>query len=118
MTVLVVTPSLHSVEPYPIGDGYAIVMGHFTVDTGDYVAGGFDVASTAALRLANLRLTTVNRIIFGGGNIVRTRAYYVKSTGKVKIFLEDVATGIEAEHAAAAMTAANYPFIAVGQLQA
>lgn len=88
------------------GDRY-LITGEVTLDTGDYAAGGF------ALNATNLGVDVVERVLVGKPSIVRTSAYWIKSTSKVKVFLEDVITGIEAEHAASALTAQSIPFIAV-----
>lgn len=90
------------------GDVY-IVTGEITFDTGDYAAGGL------AITAASLGLDSVQRLLVGKTSIIRTSAYWLKSTGKLKIFLQDSISGIEAEHAASALTAQSIPFIAVGR---
>ena len=109
MAAAVLTYNLDQPDKIHLGGGRYLVTGEITNDTGDYAAGG--VAVTAA----SFGLDTIERLIVGKPSIVRTSAYFVKSTLKIKIFLEDVISGIEAEIGAVALTASSTPFIAVGK---
>lgn len=107
MAAAVLTFNLDQPDKVHLGGGRYLVTGEVTTDTGDYAAGGLAVTA------ANFAGDTIERILFGGSSIVRTHAYFVKSTLKIKVFLEDSISGIEAEHAASALTAQSWPFIAV-----
>ena len=91
------------------GDLY-IVTGEITTDTGTYTAGGLVITP------ASLFLDSVQRLFVGKPSIVRTSAYWIKSTGRLRVFIEDAISGIELEVATgAALTASSIPFIAVGR---
>lgn len=107
MTTLVLTTILDQPERVQLAGDRWLVSGEFVTDTGDYVTNGIAIAASL------LNADTIERLIVGKPSIVRTSAYWIKSTGKIKIFLEDTISGIEAEHAASALTAQSIPFIAV-----
>ena len=107
MAAAVLTYNLDNADRIQLGGNQWLVTGEITSDTGDYAAGGLTIAASS------LNADTIDRLIVGKTSIVKTSAYYVKSTGKIKIFLEDAISGIEAEHAASALTAQSIPFIAV-----
>jgi len=116
---MAIVVSLDQTEPLQVrGDKY-VISGVVTVDTSSYTTGGLAaLADSAANCLANFRLNSIDRIAFSdGGSIVDTRAFHVKSTGLIKLF-KNVSGSAEIEHAASAMTAASYPFIAFGRLAA
>lgn len=107
MAAAVLTYNLDNADRIQLGGNQWLVTGEITADTGDYAAGG--VAVTAA----NFNATTIDRLILGGTSILGTHVYWVKSTLKIKVFKEDAISGVEAEHAASALTAQTWPFIAV-----
>jgi hypothetical protein len=107
MAAAVFTYNLDNADRIQLGGNQWLVTGEITSDTGDYAAGGVAIAASS------LNADTIDRLIVGKTSIIKTSAYWIKSTGKLKIFLEDVISGIEAEHAASALTAQSIPFIAV-----
>lgn len=96
-------------DPLHLGGNRYLVTGEITTDTGDYASNGI------ALTASNFLLDSFDRVIVGKPSIIRTSAYWVKSTGKLKIFVEDAISGIEAEHPASALTAQSIPFVIVGR---
>ncbi len=109
MAAPVLTYNLDQPDKVHLGGDRYLVTGEITTDTGDYAAGG------TAVTAASFGLDTIDRLIVGKPSIVRTSAYFVKSTLKIKLFIEDGTTGIEAEHPTSALTAASIPFVAVGR---
>ena len=106
MAALVVTTILDQPDRLPVTGQDALVSGEFVLDTGDYASGGFAVAASS------LSADTIVRLIVGHSSILGVDAYWIKSTGKVKLFKDDIA-GVSAEHAASAATAQSIPFVAV-----
>ncbi len=107
MAAAVLTFNLDQPDKVHLGGGRYLVSGEITTDTGDYATNGLAVTA------ANFGGDTIERVLLGGSSIGRTHVYFVKSTLKIKVFLEDGTTGIEAEHGASALTAQSWPFIAV-----
>jgi hypothetical protein len=94
------------------GDDY-LVTGTITTDTGDYAAGGLAIVPST------FGLDTYETFILGPSSIATIHTYFIPGAsyilGKIKLFKEDGTTGIEAEHAASALTAQTWPFIAIGR---
>ncbi len=109
MAAVAITYNLDQPDKVHLGGGRYLVTGEITFDTGDYATGG------VAISASNLGLDTIDRFIVGKTSIIKTSAYWIKSTGKLKVFLEDGTSGIEAEHAASALTAQSIPFVAIGK---
>jgi len=105
----VLTFALDQEIPVQISGDRYVVSGHFTYDTGTYVAGG------AAIAASSLRLDSIDRLVLGGSSIGNHRQYWVKSTGKVMTFHKLTANFLPTEHTAVAMTAQTVPFIAFGR---
>lgn len=111
MAAAVVTfnPAQNQLTPIQLKGDLHLAIGEITFDTGDYASGG--VALAASL----FSLDSVLAVNNGGSSIVRTHGYWVPSTGKFKIFIEDGTSGIEAEHGASALTAQSYPVVVLGR---
>src|SRR5258708_30055888 len=84
-----------------------LITGTITNDTGTQAAGG-----TAYDPVAQLQLTTLERLLLGASSVILVRSFWVKSTGKIQQFIES--TGTELDVGAAAATASSFPFIAIG----
>lgn len=69
----------------------AVTFGTVTGDGGAYVSGGFAVAA------ALFGLDTVDHVVLNHPDTATVSARYVKSTGKILLYLEDVISGIAAE---------------------
>src|SRR5688572_12263625 len=108
MAAVVVTTNLDQADKVHLGGDRWLVTGEWTYDTGDYATNGLAVTA------ASLGLDSIDRLLVGHSSILGVDAYWIKSTGKVKFFKDDIA-GVSAEHAASAMTAQSVPFIAVGR---
>jgi hypothetical protein len=109
MAAAVLTYNLDQADKVHLGGDRYLVTGDITTDTGDYASGG--VAVTAA----SFGLDTIDRLLVGKPSIVATSVYWIKSTLKLKIFLENSISGIEAEHGVSALTASTIPFVVVGR---
>lgn len=118
MTVLAVTVALDQEVPQHISGDVYVITGSITYDTGVYVTGGDLMTDTAAHTLANFRLNSVDRLVLDGGSIGNLRHVWVKSTGAIKSFHKLTANFLPVEHAASAMTAQTFGFIAFGRLAA
>lgn len=108
MAAAVLTFNLDQPDKVHLGGGRYLVSGEITTDTGDYATGGLTVAA------ASFGLDTIDRLIVGHSSILGIDPYWIKSTGKIKVFKDD-AGGISAEHAASALTAQSIPFVAIGK---
>ena len=106
MAAAVLTYNIDNADRVHLGGNQWLVTGEITTDTGDYAAGGLAIAASS------LNADTIDRLIVGHSSILGVDPYWVKSTLKIKIFKDD-AGGISAEHAASALTAQSWPFIAV-----
>lgn len=106
MAAAVLTFNLDQPDKVHLGGGRYLVTGEITTDTGDYATGGLTLAASS------FGGDTIERLIVGHSSILGVDPYWVKSTGKLKIFKDD-AGGISAEHAASALSAQSWPFIAV-----
>lgn len=108
MAAVAITYNLDQPDKVHLGGGRYLVTGEITFDTGDYATGG------VAISASNLGLDTIDRFIVGHSSILGIDPYWIKSTGKLKVFKDD-AGGISAEHAASALTAQSIPFVAIGK---
>jgi hypothetical protein len=83
--------------------------------TGTITIPGTDVdASGGTLYpIAQLDATTVDRMLVLGTSIIRTHAFWIKSTGKIAWFIEHGTTGDDAAVGAAAPGAQSAAFIAI-----
>lgn len=109
MAAVALTYNLDTPDKVHLGGGRYLVTGDITFDTGDYATGGISLSASS------FGLDTIDRVLVGKPSIVRTSVYWIKSSGKLKVFIEDAISGIEAEHAASALTAQTIPFVAVGR---
>lgn len=95
-------------NPLPIRGDVHVAVGEVTTDGGDYAAGGFELAASL------FDLDTIDHIQVGHSSAAGVTARFVKSTGKLFVWDEDNASGIEAEHAAAAISA-SFPVTVWGR---
>jgi len=84
-----------------------LVTGTITNDTGDSTTSG------VLYPVAQLDATTIDRLLITSTSVIRTHAWWDKSSGKIEHFIEDGTTGDEAEVGAAALGAQTMSFIAI-----
>ena len=108
MAALTASYNLDNADRIQLGGDQWLVTGELTLDLGDYATGGLTVAASS------LNADTIVRLIVGKPSVIKQSAYWIKSTGRIKLFLQDVISGIEAEQGnATAPGAQSIPFIAV-----
>lgn len=111
MAAVVVGFNSHSKRnPIHLGGDTYQVVGEITTDGGDYASGGF--ALTASL----FGLDYIDAVLVGHSSSAGITGRYVQSTGKVLVYDEDNTSGVEAEYAAAAISA-SFPVIVTGRLE-
>lgn len=108
MAAAVLTTNLGQADKVHLGGGKYLITGTITSDTGDYATGGLAVTA------ATFALDRLDTLFVATSSIISTRPYFDKANLKIKVFKEDGISGIEVEHAASALSAQVWPYIAIG----
>lgn len=102
------TTTIAQLRKTAVGERFQVVAK--VTESGTYTAGGSPITA------AQLGLRYIEQVFISRENAIKQDQAWDKTPGtsvNIVTYVEDGTTGIEAEHAASALTAQSWPFIAV-----